>query len=248
LSNRDEITLVYVSGRNKKLVEQAISCYQLPRPELVVSDVGTRIHDLRSGDWQACKQWESEISPDWFGRTGEDLQQLFHDLKALRLQEHDRQGRFKLSYNVSLHEDREQLMQLMQQRLRQHSVRASLTWSVDDPAGMGLLDVTPRSATKLHAVEFIRTRLGFSYDETIFAGDSGNDLPVLAGPIQAVLVANATRTVREEALREATRNGTMDAIYCAAGNEFGNGNYSSGIIEGIMHYRPEVRSWLKEQG
>ena len=42
-------------------------------------------------------------------------------------------------------------------------------------------------------------RLGFDRGTTIFAGDSGNDLQVLASAIPAVLVANAMPRVAEEA-------------------------------------------------
>jgi len=244
---RDEVTLVYVSGRNKKLVQKAISCYQLPLPALVISDVGTKIYDLRSGDWDSLHDWENEISSDWNGMTCSDLRKLFQDIKPLNLQEREKQNTYKLSYYFSLHADKIKLMEIIQQRLDQLEVNASLIWSVDDPAGIGLLDITPRSATKLHAIEFIRFRLGFTLDETIFAGDSGNDLPVLASPIQAILVANATQSVREDVLASAQSSGTMDAIYFAKGNSLGNGNYSTGIIEGIIHYKPEVLSWIRDQ-
>jgi sucrose-6-phosphatase len=244
---RGEVTLVYVSGRNKKLVEKAITCYRLPQPALVISDVGTMIYDLRNGDWHTLHEWEIEIAPDWNGMTSGDLSKLFHDIKSLNMQERDKQNIYKLSYYFSLHQDKNKLIEIIQQRLDQFEVNASLIWSVDDPAGVGLLDITPRSATKLHAIEFIRNRLGFSLEETIFAGDSGNDLPVLISPIQAILVANATESVREEALAGAQSSGTVGAIYFARGNSFGNGNYSTGIIEGIIHYKPELLSWFTNQ-
>lgn len=247
LCEHAEVTLVYVSGRNKKLVEKAITCYRLPRPALVISDVGTKIYDLRGGDWTTLHDWEAEIAPDWCGMTAGDLRRLFQDLKALQLQEREKQNTYKLSYYFSLHQDKEKLNENLLQRLAANNLQASLTWSVDDPAGIGLLDITPRSATKLHAVEFIRQALGFSLHDTIYAGDSGNDLQVLISPIPAILVANATDAVREEVLQGARRTGTTDTVYLARGSAFGNGNYSTGIIEGIIHYRPDVQSWLQDR-
>lgn len=247
LCEQEEVTLVYVSGRNKKLVEKAITCYTLPRPALVISDVGTKIYDLRGGDWSTLHEWEAEIAPDWCGMTSADLRRLFQDIKGLQLQEREKQNIYKLSYYFSLHQDKEKLNEGLLQRLTSHNLQASLTWSVDDPAGIGLLDITPRSATKLHAVEFIRQALGFSLQDTVYAGDSGNDLQVLISPIQAILVANATDTVREEVLQGAQRTGTMDTVYLARGSAFGNGNYGAGIIEGIIHYKPAVQSWLQDR-
>ena len=247
LCERREVTLVYVSGRNRKLVEKAITCYRLPRPALVISDVGTKIYDLRDGGWSTLHEWEAEIAPDWKGMSATDLRRLFHDIRGLQLQEREKQNIYKLSYYFSLHQDKASFQEQLQQRLTQQQLQASLTWSVDDPAGIGLLDITPRSATKLHAVEFIRQALGFSLEDTIYAGDSGNDLPVLISPIQAILVANASAAVRAEVLQEAEKIGTLDRVYLARGGAFGNGNYSTGIIEGILHYKPGVQSWLQDR-
>lgn len=247
LCQREEVTLVYVSGRNKKLVEKAITCYRLPRPALVISDVGTKIYDLRGDDWSTLQEWETEIAHDWHGMTSGDLRRLFQNIKGLQLQEREKQSIYKLSYYFSLHQDKDKLAENLQRCLDDYKLHASLTWSVDDPAGIGLLDITPSSATKLHAVEFIRQVLGFPLQDTIYAGDSGNDLQVLISPIQAILVANATEAVREEALLGAKRSGTIDTIYLAKGSTFGNGNYSTGIIEGIIHYKPDVRAWLQDR-
>ena len=247
LCQREEVTLAYVSGRNKKQVEKAMTCYRLPRPALVISDVGTKIYDLRGGDWATVHEWETEIAPDWRGMTSGDLRRLFRDISGLQLQEREKQNIFKLSYYFSLHQDKQKFAEKLQQRLNEHKLQASLIWSVDDPAGIGLLDITPRSATKLHAIEFMRQALEFPLADTIYAGDSGNDLQVLISPIQAILVANATNAIREEALLGAKRFGTIDSIYLAKGSDFGNGNYSTGIIEGIIHYKPEVLSWLQDR-
>ncbi len=247
LSEREDVTLVYVTGRHKLLVQQAIQCYSLPRPDLVISDVGTKIYDLRTGDWDTWLEWEKEIDPDWAGQTHSDLRALFSDLKSLQLQEREKQNTHKLSYYVSLHEDEQQLIHAMEGRLAQGGINASLIWSVDEPAGVGLLDVLPRGATKLHAIEFLRERLDFTLEQTVFAGDSGNDLPVLASRLQAVLVMNASDTVRAAARTEAELAGYSDAIYFAKGGFMGmNGNYSAGILEGVAHYKPGLRAWITE--
>jgi len=249
LTESQDVTLVYVSGRHKLLVQQAIKCYCLPQPDMVISDVGTKIYDLRSGNWAIWRDWEKEITPDWAGQTHADLRELFHDLTPLNQQEREKQNTHKLSYYVSLYEDKDKLIGEMEERLRQRGVNASLIWSVDEPAAVGLLDVLPRGATKLHAIEFLRERLGYALKDTVFAGDSGNDLPVLTSRLPAVLVLNAAETVREAARAQAERSDNLDAIYFAKGDFLGmNGNYSAGILEGVAHYRPEVRSWLVESG
>ncbi len=244
LAARREVTLAYVTGRHRELVEEAIKSFNLPRPDYVIGDVGTTIYELGSGTWHPWPEWETEIAPDWSGRSAADLQRLFDDLPHLRLQEVSKQNRFKLSYYVSLHSDKESLLREMDRRLENESIRASLIWSVDEAANIGLLDVLPASATKLHAVEFLMRRKGFSLEETLFAGDSGNDLPVLTSHLPSVLVANAAPEVRNEAVRLAIEKGTRNTLYLACGDLHAmNGNYSAGILEGLAHYHPETRGW-----
>jgi len=235
------ITLVYVTGRDRSLVEQAIKCYLLPRPDLVISDVGSKIYDLRQDEWQIWPDWEKEIQKDWGNYTHTRLRELFRDLNALQMQEQAKQNTHKLSYYLSLHTDHEPLLAEMQRRLLEHGIKASLIWSIDEPAGIGLLDVLPASATKLHAIDFVRQQLGFDIYQTVFSGDSGNDMPVLTSAIPSILVANAAPTVRDSALAEARRADNGDALYIARGGSAeSNGNYSAGILEGIAHYHPEL--------
>ena len=116
------------------------------------------------------------------------------------------------------------------ERLQSHGVHAKLIYSVDEPRGVGLLDLLPASASKYHAIEFLLERLGLSCDACLFAGDSGNDMEVLISPIPAVLVANGSDEVRHDALIGAAQAGNADRFYCARGNlDSMNGNYAAGL-------------------
>jgi hypothetical protein len=131
------------------------------------------------------------------------------------------------------------------ERLGAEGIAARLVWSIDEPAATGLLDILPARASKLHALEALMLMEGFSPGHTVFCGDSGNDLEVLASPVPAVLVGNAQADVRELALRLARQEGWEDRLYIARGGYLGmNGNYSAGMLEGIAHYHPEVTDWL----
>ncbi|UOA10056.1 HAD-IIB family hydrolase [Methylobacter sp. S3L5C] len=247
LVSRPEVTLAYVSGRHLELVKNAISEYELPLPDWIIGDVGTTIYRLQNREWLHWFEWEQEIATDWQGRTANDLRALFTDLPALCLQEEAKQNRYKLSYYVPLQTDITALQKTMAQRLEAQNLAASLIYSVDEATSMGLLDILPAHATKLHAVEFLMQHQGFDYANTVFAGDSGNDLPVLTSAIQSVLVANADGDVIEQAKIEARKLKTMAAFYLAQGGFLGmNGNYSAGILEGIAHYHPETRLWMEE--
>lgn len=240
---RPEITLAYVSGRHRELVQQAIEQYQLPLPNWVIGDVGTTIYQVGANEWQHWQAWENDIATDWQGLQAHELRPLFTDLSVLRLQEEAKQNRYKLSYYLPLNADVTALQQLMTERLTAQNLSASLIYSVDEAAEIGLLDVLPARATKLHAVEFLMRQQGFNNSNTVFAGDSGNDLPVLISRVPAVLVANADAEVIEQAKTQAQ---TTIVLYVAQGGFLGmNGHYSAGILEGIAHYHPEIQRWLE---
>lgn len=240
LLNYAPITLAFVSGRHRALIEEAISEYALPQPAYVIGDVGSTLYEvLNPGTWRKDLAWEAWIAVDWHGRSDLDLEAMFSDLPELRLQEKEKQNRFKLSYYFPLDCDRKALEKNLRNRLSQSRIATNLIWSVDDAAGVGLLDLLPARANKLHAIEFLMKRLGLGLSNTLFAGDSGNDLEVLVSPIPAVLVANAQPQIRREALRIAELRGNQDALYLARGGFlYMNGNYSAGILEGLGHFHP----------
>lgn len=238
LCQQSEVTLVYVTGRHQQLVTEAIHEYQLPAPDFAITDVGTKIYKTESR-WQELETWEQEIAQDWRGKNHTAFKTMFTDLPALQLQETAKQNTHKLSYYVDLKTDHNKLLAEMALRLKQAGVQASLIWSVDELKQIGLLDVLPEHATKLHAIDFLRQQLGYALDEVVFAGDSGNDLPVLTSGIPSVLVANAAADVRLTAQKMASRNGTQASLYCATGQIAGmNGNYAAGVLEGVCHFIP----------
>ncbi len=235
------VTLAYVTGRHRALVEEAIRDYRLPMPEYVIGDVGTSIHRVRDGAWSRTRDWEEIIAADWGGADHAALAALIQGVEGLRLQEPEKQSRFKLSYYTRADLDHKALIDRVRERLAPAGVRVSLIWSIDEAAGLGLLDVLPECATKYHAIVFLMGLTGHSEVTTLFAGDSGNDLEVLASPIPSVLVANGHPAVREEAQRLAETRGCAERLYEAVGGWGGmNGNYSAGILEGVAHFHPEL--------
>jgi HAD superfamily hydrolase (TIGR01484 family) len=239
LAEHPEVTLVYVSGRHRGLIEQAISNFRLPQPGIVVADVGTNIYKIDGNNWDVHQGWQAEIAPDWNGYDRTQLRTLLVGFGALRIQAFNKQNTYKLSYYVPLHADHRRLDADIGERLGEHGIEASLVWSIDEPAGVGLLDILPLRATKLHAVEFLCASLKVAVRDTLFAGDSGNDLPVLASNVPAVLVANALPAVAKAALQDAERLGNLEWLYLARGDFLGmNGNYAAGILEGVAHFHP----------
>lgn len=243
LVGHKEVMLAYVTGRHRALIEQAIAEFKLPQPDFAIADVGSTIYRVEPSGWKQWDEWDARIAPDWRGLSRNELCRLLGVFPVLRLQEEGKQNRHKLSFYVPLETDAQRLIGEMEKLLHHTGIKANLIWSIDEAAATGLLDVLPASANKLHAIEFLRQQQGFGHDNTVFAGDSGNDMDVLLGGIKAVLVANADAEVK----RLAASNADTGRLYIAKGGYLGmNGNYSAGILEGLAHYLPEVDTWLHQ--
>jgi sucrose-6F-phosphate phosphohydrolase len=249
LCARPEVTLAFVSGRHRALIEQAIPNYCLPTPDYVIADVGTTIYRLGTADdWQHETSWDEAISADWQGLEARDIRSILGDVPSLRPQETAKQNRHKLSFYVPIQGDRAMLSDLITRRLEENRVSARLIWSDDEPAGVGLLDVLPQSASKYHAIKWLMTMLGVDATQTVFAGDSGNDLEVLSSEIPAVLVANSQAKVREQALAMAASAGNDRQLYIASGGFLDmNGNYAAGILEGVAHFHAWSTPWIQPE-
>ena len=176
----EQACLVYVTGRHRQLVEKAIRTYSLPSPDYIISDVGTKIFQFKDKHWQEVQSWCDEIAKDWNGRSHSDLKALLSDIKDLQLQEFSKQNTHKLSFYLPLYLNKDKVINEVHSHLQKNGINASVMWSIDELTNVGLLDVLPENATKLHAIEFLQNRLGYADNEVVFAGDSGNDSILLS--------------------------------------------------------------------
>ncbi|MDQ6950865.1 MAG: HAD-IIB family hydrolase [Mariprofundales bacterium] len=229
------VRLAYVSGRHRALISEAIRAYHLPMPDFAIADVGSTIYRIDHGVWQQWSAWDAAIASDWQGLSTQNLHALLSEITPLQLQEPEKQNTHKLSYYLPFGHDHQTVIRDIETRLKAENIRANLIWSVDAPRHIGLLDILPASANKLHAINFLMQHEGYDNTDTVFAGDSGNDLDVLQSPIPSVLVANA-----DDAVRASILAASPEKLYPARGDFLGmNGCYSAGILEGIAHYWPE---------
>jgi hypothetical protein len=241
VANRDDVQLAYVTGRDRRLVEEAIEQYALPTPNWLIADVGTSLYRVQQGRWHRSADWDARLEHCWRGRSSEDLAPLLADLKELTLQEPIKQGRHKLSFYHAPEAPSGALQARIQQRLDDDDLAAKLVFSVDEAAGVGLLDILPAMADKLQAVRFLIEQHDYRREHTLFAGDSGNDLEILVSDIPSVIVANARTAVIQQAQQLSRQAGTQAQLYVAGGGFLGmNGNYGAGILEGLAHFHPQL--------
>jgi len=247
LAEHSHIYLAYVSGRDRKLILDAIEEFYLPLPDYAIGDVGTTLYRIIDDDWQLSDDWSDEIGKDWKGLSWEELAECFEDMVDIRLQEPEKQNRYKLSFYTDQNIDHRRLINDVRLVLIEKRVRANIIWSIDETGTTGLLDILPARANKLYAIQFLMQQEQFPENRTVFAGDSGNDLDVLTSGLQAILVKNAMEDVRQEAVEALSAKHMMNHLYLPEGNFWGlNGNYAAGLIEGLAHFIPETGGLIAE--
>ncbi|MFK7993854.1 MAG: HAD-IIB family hydrolase [Granulosicoccus sp.] len=252
LLNTHAVALAYVSGRDFLRVQDAIREYCLPVPDVIVADVGTSLYTRHEDNWIRNAQWDVSVSNDWCGHDTFGVEGILANINELESQEADRQSSYKRSYYYAQSADESELAELVRGYLANNGIKASLVMSHDPEKAVGLLDVLPQSATKRGAVSHLQSMLQLPHDEIMFAGDSGNDVTAICARQLGVLVANADSVTRAAVLDHMQDSSISASIYLArgdltvAGLDALNGNYSAGIIEGLIHFRPQWLEHLKD--
>lgn len=244
------IRLAYVSGRHKQLVLQALEDFELPHPDYIIGDVGTTLYRSEKGEWTLDQAWHDKIGADWNGYRHGDIVELLNSIdgRKLELQPEAKQNKYKVSYFTDMAECGSDFTELISTTLDDKGIEANLIWSIDEAEDQGLLDILPASASKVSAIRFLMQQENFSTENTVFAGDSGNDMDALTSGLQAILVSNAAPDVRREAVNTVKKEAIENKLYLAHGKKyFFNGNYAGGVLEGLSYFFPEIDGWIRDQ-
>lgn len=226
---RTAMPLLYVTGRHLELAERGIREFGLPVPDALACDVGTSLY-RRDGDaFRPDAEYRERIAsrPDVVG--AEQVREALADAPGFVLQEEEKQGPFKVSFYVDPEAPAELLREL-ESRLDAGS-RTRFVWSRDVVRDVGLLDVLPASVGKETAVRHVLQRRGWTEDDVIFAGDSGNDRHALVAGWKAIVVGNAPESLKEEVRSTAAKSGLADSIY------FSDADVVAGVLEGLRHFQ-----------
>jgi sucrose-phosphate synthase len=183
----------------------------IPRPDVLISSLGTRIHygqGLDEDDY-----WASHIDHDWSPRK---IRGMLSEQPGMKLQPGVSQTPFKISYYYDAKKAPavEELVTL----LRKEELTANVMLSFGQ-----FLDIVPSRASKGQALRYVAQRLDFPLEQTLVAGGSGADEDMMRGNTLAVVVANR----HHEELSSLT---DQERIY------FAERPYAHGILEAIDYY------------
>ncbi|WP_417747779.1 HAD-IIB family hydrolase [Rosistilla oblonga] len=221
-------TLVFVTGRHLQSAQQAIADFDLPIPDWIICDVGTTIcKSDGSGNFLSVEGYEARLAQLTEGLSQEAVRTALTPLTGLRLQEPEKQGRFKLSYYA----DQPELASLTQQVAdRIATLPYSMISSVDPFNGDGLIDLLPQGASKAYALQWWAAETGRSATDLIFAGDSGNDLAALTAGYRTIVVGNADASVVDATRLAHRKAGWSDRLHLAKACA------TSGVLEGCRFH------------
>lgn len=210
LNENDHIGFCIATGRRLDSALELIGDLGLPRPDVIDSDAGTLLHygDKLTPD----RSWRRQIGYAW---KPYEIHAVLDELPGFYLQEDIHQSEFKISYEI----DAKVAPSLtkIKKRLREAGLRTKVVLSL----GM-YLDILPVRGGSEMATRHLMWKWGFSPENVLVAGDSGNDAGMLRGRTLGVVVANYSPEL--ERLRNLPR------IY------FAEQPHARGVIEGINYY------------
>lgn len=223
-------SIIFVTGRHFESVTQAILEFQLPQPDWIICDVGTSIFQRQnSGTFTPVTAYQDYQDQIITSMPLESLRERLQNTSGLRMQEQEKQGRFKLSFYADASQ-LDELVDLIQQILNESDAPYSIIHSVDPFNGDGLIDLLPATVSKAHALKWWSDTFELNPKDIVFAGDSGNDFTALTAGYRTILVGNADRSLSQRVYNYHRELGWNNRLYLA------HGMATSGVLEGCRWF------------
>ena len=233
---KEKPLLIYVTGRNLNLIKSAMKQYHTPLPDYIIAEVGTKIYETKDNEFEEDINWIKKIENMTENWNITNFRDELSVIKDLRIQEEEKQNRFKLSYYIDNPKNTDIIVKEVTKIIKSACKDASIVYSIDETHNIGLLDILPRHATKLTALEYLRKSLKKDKEDIIYCGDSGNDLLPLTSGYKSIIVKNAIDEVKNTVKNVCFQRNCSDCLYIAKGYKKLNGYYVSGIIEGLIKF------------
>ncbi len=209
-ANRDRVGLIFVTGRDPGFVTHLVRRDGVPRPDFVVGDVGTTIAAMgQDGFLAPIEPLETEIARTW-GDANQSVKAALMRAPGLRLQGEG--FRYRVSYDM----DPQQFDDA----------------ALDTVAALGhdalisdnrFFDVLPRGVSKGPSLLRLLEHLGIDNRRCLVAGDTLNDLSMLALGLPSVAVGGSEQDLVD-------RVADLDHVHVAQGVGV------AGIAEAILKF------------
>lgn len=224
-----DLRLIFVTGRHLGSILEVKQKAGLPRPEIIIADVGTSLYRPEGESWRLDESYAGRLREitDRCGR--EPVLREVRNVSDIRLQKEENQGAFKISFECRAR-DLDRLTDQLANILERAALPYRLISSVDPFTRDGMVDILPAGVSKFFAVEFLLQSGELEADSVVFAGDSGNDLAVFRSPLRSIVVGNADERIRALLRKEHPDRIREGLIY------FAEGDSTIGVCEGCHHF------------
>ncbi|MEZ6115672.1 MAG: HAD-IIB family hydrolase [Pirellulaceae bacterium] len=210
ISQNKHVGFGIATGRKLDDALQLVEELGLPIPDLLNTSVGTAIH--YGAKLHPDHSWRQQINHQW---NAQGVHEVLDSLPGLFPQPAEKQDEFKISYELD--PKIAPKISTIKKKLREAGLQVKVILSLKM-----FLDIVPVRAGSGLSMRHFLYKWGFSPEQVLVAGDSGNDEEMLKGRTLGVVVGNHGPEL--EKLRKLPR------IY------FAEACHARGIIEGIHYY------------
>ena len=229
LIEENKTPLVYATGRHFQSVHNAIKRFSLPQPSFTIADVGTSIYKSNGGQFSLIEEYSSYLQSIVCDLNTNKLWQEIRDIEHIRLQEKDKQGKFKLSFYVDA-QFISDAVDIIADKLSDIGAPYEIVDSIDPFNGVGLIDLLPSGASKSAAIRWLSDYKQWPHQNIIYAGDSRNDLAAMNAGFNTIVVNNACNTLRNDVVEHHRQQGWVGRLYLA------NEPATCGVLEGCQKF------------
>lgn len=215
MRDRDDVQLVFVTGRGLETVIPLLNDPVIPNPHYIICDVGATV--VNGHTLEPIQPLQSVIEEKWPGHIS--IYNKLKQVKGLRRQEVPQMRRCSFFYDQ--HTDLDEVKRICE------LLNCDLLLS----AGK-FLDILPRGINKGVTLTGLVSMLGIKPEDMLVAGDTLNDLSLYQTGFKGVVVGQA-----EEQLTQATRH--LPQVYQAVKTGCGGIVESLGYFKEFRHYYPE---------
>ncbi len=231
-----KITIIYVTGRRKEQIQSVIQKYNLPRPLYCITNVGTQIYRYERGRYILDEGWQTVLRRKWKEGSAQSISKALTKSTLLKPQSKVTQNEFKRSFLASPTVSKTTIITEIRKTLQGIITHYDITYSIDVARNIAQIDIMPKNVNKKEALRYLLQSM--KRVDVVVSGDSGNDLSMLQSVWKSILVKNASDSVKKA---YQSKSFSSKKRYIATGLFGINGNYASGIVEGLIQYR-----WLRD--
>ncbi len=211
---RKESAFGIATARRLDSVLGVLKKYDIPRPDILISSLGTEIH--YSPDLKPSVDWARHVDHNWNPKA---IRRILDQVACLSPQHDKDQSQFKISYHLNNAVDDALNYQDIVSLLRQEEQSVNVFLSNNQN-----LDITPARASKGMALRYVAQLWDIPFEHILVAGGAGTDEDMLSGNMLSVVVSNR----QHEPLQNPSDE--QHIYYSQKSNALG-------ILDAIEHYR-----------